>query len=90
MASVTIDVPPEVEFALDKEPAVFAQEARELLAVKLYESGQLSTGLAAKLAGLPRVAFLYLLSRHGLSAFGESPDELERDLENARRASGTQ
>lgn len=90
MASLTIDYPPEVEFALDEEPRVFEREARELLAVKLYETGRLSSGLAAKLAGLPRVAFLFVLSRYGLSAFGETPDELERDLENARRACGPQ
>jgi predicted HTH domain antitoxin len=90
MASLTIDYPPDVQFALDEAPDAFEREARELLAVKLYETGRLSTGLAAKLAGLPRVAFLYLLSRRGLSAFGETPEGLERDLDHARRAGGSQ
>ena len=87
MADPTISYPPEVLWALQKEPEEFEAEARLLLALKLYETGKLTTGLAAKLAGVPSVAFLFMLGQHGLSPFGEEPDELERDLEHARRAS---
>jgi predicted HTH domain antitoxin len=86
MADPTISYPPEVLWALQQEPEEFESEARLLLALKLYENGRLSSGLAAKLAGVPRVTFLFLLGQHGLSPFGEEPDELERDLDNARRA----
>ena len=58
--------------------------------MKLYETGRLSTGLAARLAGVPRSAFIFLLSRYGLSPFGQFHDELEDDLANARRASNPQ
>jgi predicted HTH domain antitoxin len=61
---------------LQKEPDEFEAEARLLLALKLYESGKLSTGLAAKLAGIPRINFLFILGQHGLSPFGETPNEL--------------
>lgn len=84
--SLNIPYPPEVLWALQKEPDELDAEARLLLALKLYETGKLTTGLAAKLAGVPRVTFLFLLGQHGLSPFGERPDELERDLENAQRA----
>ncbi len=47
---------------------------------------RLTTGLAAKLAGVPRTAFLFLLGQHGLSPVGLEPEELEEDLANARRA----
>ncbi len=87
MNSVTIDYPPEVLWALQQEPDEFEAEARILLAVKLYEMGKLSTGLAAQLAGVPRTIFISLLSRYSLSPFGESVDELEDDLANARSAS---
>ncbi|MCE7990241.1 MAG: UPF0175 family protein [Caldilinea sp. CFX5] len=56
------------------------------LAIELYRSGQLSTGSAARLAGVPRSQFFLLLSQHGLSPFGEEPDELEEDLKNANAA----
>jgi predicted HTH domain antitoxin len=90
MADPTISYPPEVLWALQQGPEEFESEARLLLALKLYENGRLSSGVAAKLAGVPRVTFLFLLGRHGLSPFGEEPDELERDLDNARRASRPQ
>jgi predicted HTH domain antitoxin len=86
MADPTISYPPEVLWALQKEAEEFESEARLLLALKFYETGKLTSGLAAKLAGIPRVAFLFLLGQHGLSPFGEEPDELERDLDHARRA----
>jgi predicted HTH domain antitoxin len=85
-----ISYPSEVLWALQQEPDEFEAEARLLLALKLYETGKLSTGLAAKLAGVPRVTFFFLLGQHGLSPFGEEPEELERDLENARQASRPQ
>ncbi|HEX8681059.1 MAG TPA: UPF0175 family protein [Ardenticatenaceae bacterium] len=87
MNTVTIPYPPEVRQALQQEPDEFEAEARLLLAVKLYEIGRLSTGLAARLAGVPRGEFIFLLKRYNLSPFGEYPDELEDDLANARRAS---
>lgn len=90
MNSLTIEYPPELLWALQQEPEEFESEARLLLAVKMYETGKLTTGLAAKLAGVPRVTFMFLLGKYGLSPFGESPDEIEEDLGNARRASDRQ
>jgi len=86
METLTIDYPSEVLWALQQGPEEFEQEAQLLLAVKLYESGKLSTGLAARLAGVPREIFMFLLGRYGLSPFGEKPEELDRDLAHARRA----
>ncbi len=86
MNTLNIPYPPEVLWALQKEPGEFETEARLLLALKLYETGRLSTGLAASLAGVPRVTFLFLLGQHGLSPFGEEPEEISRDLEHARQA----
>ncbi len=87
MNSVTIEYPPELLWALQQEPAEFESEARLLLAVKLYELGKLSTGLAAKLAGVPRITFIFLLNRYQLSPFGQTPEELTEDLAHARQAS---
>lgn len=85
--TLTIEYPEELLWALQQEPDEFAADARILLAVKLYETGKLSTGLAAQVAGVPRVVFFYILGQYGLSPFGETPEELESDLTNARRAS---
>ncbi|UCC54185.1 MAG: UPF0175 family protein [Anaerolineaceae bacterium] len=88
--TLTIEYPQELLWALQQEPEEFAEEARILLAVKLYETGKLSTGLAAQVAGVPRSAFFFLLAQYSLSPFGETPDELEEDLAHARSASDRQ
>lgn len=87
MNALTIEYPNEVLWALQQEPDEFEQDARLRLALKYYEDGKLSTGLAAQLAGVPRTTFLFLLGQHGLSPFGETEAELEADLANARKAS---
>lgn len=86
MNTLTIEYPAEVLWALQQGPDEFEHEARLLLALKLYETGKLSTGLAAQLAGVPRVTFFYLLGQHGISPFGETPEELEEDLRHAQQA----
>jgi predicted HTH domain antitoxin len=85
-----IEYPDELLWALQQDPDQFAQEARLLLALKLYETGRLSTGLAAQMAGIPRVEFIFQMGRYGLSPFGETPDELEKDLNHARQARNPQ
>jgi len=86
MHTLSIKYPPEILWALQQEPKEFERESRLLLALKLYESGKLSTGLAAKIADVPRVIFMFLLGQHGLSPFGESADEISEDLKHARQA----
>ena len=61
MNRLTIEYPAEVLWALGQEPGEFEKEARLLLALKYYENGKLSTGLAAQIAGIPRTTFLFLL-----------------------------
>ena len=86
MYTLNIKYPPEVLWALQQEPQEFEREARLILALKLYESGKLTTGLAAKIADVPRVTFMFLLGQYGLSPFGETPREIAKDLKHARRA----
>jgi len=76
MNVLTIPYPNEVLSALQQSQAEFEAKARLLLAVKLYEQGHLTTGLAAKIAGVPRVTFMFLLGQYGLSPFGETAEEL--------------
>jgi predicted HTH domain antitoxin len=86
MNTLSIKYPPEVLWALQQEPKEFEREARILLAVKLYESGKLTTGLAARIADVPRVTFLFLLGQYGLSPFGETAKDVAKDLKRARQA----
>ena len=69
--------------SLKKSPAEFETEARLLLAVKLYELDRVSTGTAAQLAGMHRVALMFALNRFGLSPISLEPGELAEDVANA-------
>jgi len=71
-------------FSLGLSPSAFAAEARLLLAGKLYESGRLTSGQAAQLCGLGRVAFLLALPRIGVSVTNLGPDDAEDEVAFAR------
>jgi hypothetical protein len=57
-------------------------------AVKGYELDELSADEAAELAGVSKVAFLGALGQFGVSVVETTDEQLERDLEVARRAGG--
>ena len=54
----------------------FERDARFFLAIKLYELGKISSGKAAKLAGLGRVQFLLKLGQYQVSPFQVSMEEI--------------
>lgn len=68
--------------SLKESKEQFEQNARFFLAVKLYELGKISSGKAAKLAGLGRVQFLLKLGQYQVSPFQVSMEEI---LEEADR-----
>ena len=56
------------------------EEAKILLAVKLYELGKASLGQAAKLAGFSKRAFIEILGRYQVPVFNYSAEELRQEL----------
>ncbi|MEI8191935.1 MAG: UPF0175 family protein [candidate division NC10 bacterium] len=62
----------------------FNEEARLLLAAKLYELGRLSSGQAAALCGKGRVEFLLSLPRIGVSLSNLRPEDAASELEFLR------
>jgi len=85
MRTLTIDYGDEVLQALGLSPEQFTEEAKFLVAVKLYELGRLSGGAAATLAGIPKPLFLTKLADYEVDTFRQSEEELRLDLASARR-----
>lgn len=75
MRTLTLDIPEELNLN-DKYLLM-------ILAGKLYEDGKLTSGQAAKLAGLTKKTFLELLGNFGYSVFNYPVTDLEKDLLNA-------
>jgi predicted HTH domain antitoxin len=68
-------------FQMELPPEVSEEEARLLLAIKLYELGRLSLGQSAKLAGYSKRAFIELLEKYGVPVVAYSPEELREEVE---------
>ena len=83
MTQFVIEYSERLPDALQQTRAEFEQEARMAMAVKLFEMHRLSSGMAAKLAGMDRVSFLLSLHRYGVEMIDLGEDELLSDLENA-------
>ena len=61
----------------------FEEEAKMAMAAKLFQMKRLSSGMAAKLVGIPRVQFLLNLQRFSVPMIDLDEDELLTDIENA-------
>ncbi len=67
MATLTIEYPDEILVSLQETKDDFSRELKKAAAVKLYELGKLSSGKAARLAGMDRICFLKTLSKYQVS-----------------------
>lgn len=70
MTQLTIDLP----------PSISTDEAKLLLAAKLYEVGKLSLGKAANLAGYSKSTFIELISKMGVPVVNYPADDLEQEI----------
>ncbi len=75
MRTITLQIPDEVDLN--------EQDFSMIIASKLYEDGKLSSGQAAKVAGLSKRAFIELLGRYGVSVFSNSLSDFKSDISNA-------
>ena len=78
MESIILDIPAEVLLALKVPRKDVGQALRMAAAVKLFELGQLSSGAAARLAGVPRVVFLSRLADYGVDTFRLTEEQLRK------------
>jgi predicted HTH domain antitoxin len=82
-----LDCGPELAVALGRHQSELEGEVRLASALKLFELGRISSGLAARLAGMSRVEFLMTCGRYGVSVFQQTEEDLAADIDAAMKAS---
>ncbi len=83
-----ISIPDGIQETLKLTEREFSEEAKALLAAKLYELGRLSAGMAAELAGTDRLTFISALSRYGTPAINLKDEEVTEEINAAREMFG--
>jgi len=80
MRTLEIKYPETIPAVLNLSHETFEQEARFALAVKLYEIGRLTSGQAARLAGVSRVTFLLGCRRYGAASVEWDQTEIDAEF----------
>jgi predicted HTH domain antitoxin len=79
MSQITMEIPDETLLALKISERDAGGALRMAAAMKLFELGQLSSGAAARLAGVPRVVFLSRLADYNVDTFSVTADDLGKE-----------
>jgi predicted HTH domain antitoxin len=69
---------PLLQFGMDQTEV--QRRVVEWLVLSLFTDGHVSSGKAARLLGISRVAFLALLRTHGIAYVSYTPDELAEEF----------
>jgi len=82
MGVIHIDLPENILLSTGQTQEEFVKEAKFFVALKLFESGRISSGRAAEICGLSRIEFLLLAGRSGVPVADLDADELDREFMN--------
>ncbi|MCX5977700.1 MAG: UPF0175 family protein [Coprothermobacterota bacterium] len=80
MTEIVLRVPESIAVLLHLSSEELGWKLQMAAAAKLFEMGELSSGAAAQLAGVPRTVFLSRLADYGIDTFRLTEEELEREV----------
>lgn len=80
MNALLLELPADALALPGMSPESLADEARFMLALKLFEVGRLSSAKAGQLCGMGRVEFLLAASRAGVPVVALDSDELNGEF----------
>ncbi|MFH2113754.1 MAG: UPF0175 family protein [Spirochaetota bacterium] len=81
-STITCECPPELLLGLHYDTREFAQVVQFETALAFFKAGKISSGMAAKWLGLPRVQFLQRAWERGVDLLENSEDDIRRETEN--------
>ena len=84
---MTINIPldPDLAGLLQMFDRPVSDTARELIVLELYRQGRISSGKAAELLDMPRLAFISHASHLGIPFLDMTDDEWSAEVEQARK-----
>jgi predicted HTH domain antitoxin len=80
---LTISLPSEIRQMLNRTPEELARDVQLYAALMLFRMGKLSSGAAAEMAGLPRVAFLDLCAEYDIPVSQITGEDLSQEMTGA-------
>jgi len=80
---LTISLPGEIRQMLNRTPEELARDVQLYAALMLFRMGKLSSGAAAEMAGIPRVAFLDLCAENDIPVSQISGEDLRQEMRGA-------
>lgn len=76
---IQLDCPQELLLSLHMNAEDFAVLIKQQAAVTLFKEGKISSGMAARWLGMPRVTFLLKAMDSGAELLDDSEDDLRRE-----------
>jgi predicted HTH domain antitoxin len=84
MKTIALEVPESLLWQTGASREEVKRRAQFLLALKLFEVGQITSGQAALLSGQSRVAFLLEASQNGVPVADLDEDEIAEEVAQAK------
>ena len=82
---ITLDIPE--QFGLNQTKSEVGKTLKRYAALALFQSGKLSAGAAAELAGLDRYSFMSECKKHNIPTVNYSAEDLQAELAELSKVS---